>query len=293
MKDRFLVEYMEKMKNEMLSKNTIESYLRDIERFLEFLNCKKISLFSSNIDTIMAYVQELNERSMANSSIVRNVISVRGFFKYLVERGFMEEDPTYNFDIPKVKRDFPEILTVEEVDKLLNTPDLDTKKGLRDKAMLEVMYATGMRVTELISLEVFDLNLKLAYIRCIGPKKRERLIPIGTYAIRCLENYLNIRQEVNKNNLNYLFVNNHGNRLSRQGFWKIIKTYTKEAGIEKNINAYTLRHSFAVHLLQNGADIRMVQELLGHTSVLATQIYSGVCKKSKIVDMYKKTHPRA
>ncbi|WP_035290301.1 site-specific tyrosine recombinase XerD [Clostridium sp. KNHs214] len=288
-----LIEYVEKLRKKKLSENTIEAYERDIKRYLEFLNSRNESIQESDTITIMAYVQELQKSKMANSSIVRSIISIRGFYIFLMSKGLVEDDPTYKYEVPKIKRDIPKVLTVEEVDKLLNMPDLNSHKGIRDKAMLEVMYATGIKVTELLNLNIYSLNLKLGYIKCKGTKEKERIIPIGSYAVNCIEEYLKIRPELNINNLDYLFFNSQGNRLTRQGFWKIIKEYAKDAKIKKNINLYTLRHSFAVHLLQNGADIRIVQELLGHTSIAATQIYSSITKKSRIAEIYNKTHPRA
>lgn len=288
-----LIEYVEKLRKKKLSENTIEAYERDIKRYLQFLNSRNESIQESDTITIMAYVQELQKSKMANSSIVRSIISIRGFYIFLMSKGLVEDDPTYKYEVPKIKRDIPKVLTVEEVDKLLNMPDLNSHKGIRDKAMLEVMYATGIKVTELLNLNIYSLNLKLGYIKCKGTKEKERIIPIGSYAVNCIEEYLKIRPELNINNLDYLFFNSQGNRLTRQGFWKIIKEYAKDAKIKKNINLYTLRHSFAVHLLQNGADIRIVQELLGHTSIAATQIYSSITKKSRIAEIYNKTHPRA
>lgn len=159
--------------------------------------------------------------------------------------------------------------------------------------MLELMYATGVKITELLNLNIYDINLKFNYIKCRGSKKRERIIPIGSYAINCLKNYLEVRPVINVYNLDYLFLNLKGTQMTRQGFWKIIKFYAKEASIDKEIDSYTLRHSFAVHLLQNGADIKSVQELLGHKDLAATQIYSSISKKSKIAEVYKNAHPRA
>ncbi|NFV70717.1 site-specific tyrosine recombinase XerD, partial [Clostridium botulinum] len=228
----------------------------------------------------------------ANSSIVRNIVSIRNFYKYLIQKNIVSEDPTLGYEIPKIERNIPKILSVEEVDKLLNSPN-SSKKGLRDKAMLELMYATGVKITELLNLDIYDINLKFNYIKCRGSKKRERIIPIGSYAVKCLKNYLEVRPIINAYNLDYLFLNLKGTQMTRQGFWKIIKFYAKEASIDKEIDSYTLRHSFAVHLLQNGADIKSVQELLGHKDLAATQIYSSISKKSKIAEVYKNAHPRA
>ncbi len=166
-------------------------------------------------------------------------------------------------------------------------------KGCRDKAMLELMYATGIKVSELLNLTIYDINIELLYITCNSGKKNERIIPIGSHAVRCLSKYLEIRSTMNLNNLNLLFLNTKSDKMTRQGFWKIIKEYAKMTNIKKTINCYTLRHSFAVHLLQNGAGITSVQELLGHNSMSTTQIYSTIIKKSKLAEIYKNTHPRA
>ncbi|MFD3157376.1 site-specific tyrosine recombinase XerD [Haloimpatiens sp. FM7330] len=293
MNNDLLPGYIESIKKKKLSDNTMDAYIRDIKRFIEFTVNREEDILNIDVVTVMAYVQSLQRQGMANSSIVRNIVSIRSFYRYLIINGFVEEDPTFKYEIPKIKRNLPDILTVEEVDILLSKPDLSTHKGMRDKTMLEVMYATGIRVSELLNLTIYDVDVKLNYIKCRGSRKKERIIPIGSYAVNCIEEYLKIRKSFNVNNLDYLFFNTHGGKLTRQGFWKIIKYYTEEANINKNINAYTLRHSFAVHLLQNGADLRIVQELLGHSNIAATQIYSSVSKKSKIAEIYKKTHPRA
>ncbi|GAA0743407.1 site-specific tyrosine recombinase XerD [Clostridium oceanicum] len=284
--------YIKDLKRRNLSKNTLDAYSRDISRFKEFVKTRRENVEDIGIVTVMAYVQYLQKVGRANSSIVRNIVSIRNFYKFLIKKGMVLEDPTVGYEIPKVKRNIPEILSVIEVDRLLQSPDL-SEKGIRDRAMLEVMYATGVKVTELLNLTIYDVNLKLNYIKCRGTKKRERIIPIGSYSVNCLEKYFKVRPSINIYNLDYLFLNLKGTQMTRQGFWKIIKFYAKESGINKSINSYTLRHSFAVHLLQNGADIKSVQELLGHTDLAATQIYSSISKKSKIAEIYKNAHPRA
>jgi integrase/recombinase XerD len=241
----------------------------------------------------MAYVQYLQKAGKAISSIVRNIVSLRNFYKYLTLKGIVNENPILYYQIPKVEHSVPEILTVKEVDKLLSSPDLSTDKGIRDKAMLEVMYAAGMKVMELLNLTIYDIDLKLSYIRCSNSRSKERIVPIGSVAVKYLKNYLRIRPELNLYNLDTLFLNLKGVKMSRQGFWKIVKYYAGESKIDKNINAFTLRHSFAVHLLENGADIKSVQELLGHKDLSATQVYSSVLKRNKIAEIYKKSHPRA
>ncbi|ACQ51728.1 site-specific tyrosine recombinase XerD [Clostridium botulinum] len=284
--------YIKDLQKKNLSKNTLEAYRRDVEKFSEFVRNREEKILSVDTVTIMAFVQYLQREGRATSSIVRNIVSIRNFYKYLIKKNMVSEDPTLGYEIPKIERTIPKILSVEEVDKLLNSPD-SSKKGLRDKAMLELMYATGVKITELLNLNIYDINLKFNYIKCRGSKKRERIIPIGSYAIKCLKNYLEVRPAINVYNLDYLFLNLKGTQMTRQGFWKIIKFYAKEAFIDKEIDSYTLRHSFAVHLLQNGADIKSVQELLGHKDLAATQIYSSISKKSKIAEVYKNAHPRA
>jgi len=284
--------YIKDLQKKNLSKNTLEAYKRDVEKFSEFVKGREENILSVDTVTIMAFVQYLQREGRATSSIVRNIVSIRNFYKYLIRKNMVSEDPTLGYEIPKIERTIPKILSVEEVDKLLNSPD-SSKKGLRDKSMLELMYATGVKITDLLNLNIYDINLKFNYIKCRGSKKRERIIPIGSYAVKCLKNYLKVRPAINVYNLDYLFLNLKGTQMTRQGFWKIIKFYAKEASIDKEIDSYTLRHSFAVHLLQNGADIKSVQELLGHKDLAATQIYSSISKKSKIAEVYKNAHPRA
>mgnify|MGYP002410270781 FL=1 len=276
-----------------MSKNTMDAYVRDIDKFFNFIKDRKESVEKVEIISIMAYVQYLQKAGKAVSSIVRNIVSLRNFYKYLMLKGIVNENPILYYQIPKIVHNVPEVLTIEEVDKLLSSPDLSTDKGIRDKAMLEVMYAAGMKVMELLNLTLYDINLKLSYVKCSNSKNNERIVPIGSVAVKYLKKYLDIRQELNVYNLDILFLNLKGVKMSRQGFWKIIKYYAKEAKIDKNINAFTLRHSFAVHLLQNGADIKSVQELLGHKDLSATQIYSSVLKRNKIAEVYKKSHPRS
>lgn len=288
-----LLKYVEDLEKKHVSKNTLDAYVRDISRFNDFIKQRKEELVEIETVSVMAYVQYLQKEGKAVSSIVRNIVSLRNFYKYLMRKGIINENPVISYEIPKIKHNIPKTLTVEEVDKLLSIADLSTNKGIRDKAMLEVVYATGMKVTELLNLTIYDINLKLAYIKCKGSKDQERIIPIGSFAVKCLEEYLKIRSQINIYNLDLLFLNMKGVQMTRQGFWKIIKYYADEAGIDKAINAFTLRHSFAVHLLQNGADIKSVQELLGHKDLSATQIYSSISRKSKIAEVYKKSHPRA
>ncbi|MBV7275080.1 site-specific tyrosine recombinase XerD [Clostridium thailandense] len=291
--DNYLLKYIDKLEKKHVSKNTIDAYTRDISRFYNFIKERKEKIQEVETVTVMAYVQYLQKEGRAVSSIVRNIVSLRNFYKYLIEKDIVKENPVMSYQIPKIKHNIPKVLTIEEVDKLLSAPNLTLNKGIRDKAMLEVMYATGMKVSELLNLTVYDANLKLYYIKCKGSKDQERIIPLGTVAVRCLEEYLKVRTELNIYSLDLLFLNLKGVKMTRQGFWKIIKYYAEEAKIDKYINSFTLRHSFAVHLLQNGADLKSVQELLGHKDLSATQIYSSISRKNKIAEIYKKSHPRA
>lgn len=285
--------YINYISNKKLSSNTLDAYIRDIKKFHEFVMSKNDNIEQVDVVIVMAYVQHLKESGKANSSIIRNIVSIRNFYKYLIYIGEIDINPVIQYQSPKVKRILPAILTVDEVDKLLSMPDCESNKGIRDKCMMEVMYATGIKVTELLNLTIYDINMKLSYVKCKGSKEKERIIPIGSYGIKWIENYLKVRSELNINNLDFLYFNLHGDKMTRQGFWKIVKQYAEEAQINKPINSYTIRHSFAVHLLQNGADIRTIQELLGHSDLATTQIYSGIYKKSKIAEIYKKAHPRA
>ena len=285
--------YLEELKIRKLSENTLDAYERDINRFFDFLKERKEEPNSIDVLAIMSYVQELRRVGKANSSIVRNIVSLRNFYKYLMKRGLIYDNPLAFYEIPKIDRNLPEILTYEEVEALLKMPDATNNKGIRDKAMLEIMYAAALKVTELLNLKVFDINLKFSYIKCVGSKNKERIIPIGKYARKCIENYYKIRSNINFNQSDLLFLNLQGVQMSRQGFWKIIKEYAKEAEIKKTINTFTLRHSCAVHMLQNGADIKLIQELLGHNAMGATQIYLSMYKKNKLSEVYKNTHPRA
>lgn len=291
--ESFLLGYAEQLEKKHMSKNTLDAYIRDINRFYNFIKKREESLEEVEVVSVMAYVQYLQKEGKAVSSIVRNIVSLRNFYKYLMVKGIINENPLLYYEIPKVKHNIPKVLTVDEVDKLLRSPDPTTYKGIRDKAMLEIMYAAGMKVMELLTLTIYDIDLKFSYIRCKNLKNKERLVPIGSVAVEYLKNYLDIRPQLNIHNLDTLFLNLRGAPMSRQGFWKIVKYYAKESQINKDINAFTLRHSFAVHLLQNGADIKSVQELLGHKDLSATQIYSAVLKKNKIAEVYKKSHPRA
>lgn len=277
-----------------LSVNTLESYKRDISNFVVFLEHESFesSLFVTGA-LISEYMDYLKSLGKAASTLARNIASVRAYYKFLLHEKLISYDPTSDIKADKIPKKEPEILTGDEITLLLGQPKAVNFKGYRDKAMLELLYATGIRVTELISLDINDVNIELGYIRCRSGEK-ERVVPIHTAASDTLSDYLaNARKVMIIDPCeNALFVNCSGCRLSRQGFWKIIKHYTASAGIEKDITPHTLRHSFAMHLIENGADLRAVQEMMGHSDIVSTQFYANLAKK-RIKDVYRRTHPRA
>lgn len=276
------------------SQNTISSYLRDITQFSEFLeNSRDCDLRSADSNMIQDYMNWMQGRGKSAASVTRFLASVKSFYNYLISQGILKTNPAKGISAAKVERKYPEILTSKEVELFLEQPQCVDAKGFRDHAMLELLYATGIRVSELISLNTGDLNLAAGLIRCES-KGKERVIPLYQTAIKALQDYVkNIRpQLIADTSEEALFVNMNGERMSRQGFWKIIKYYQEKAGIEKEITPHTLRHSFAVHLLENGADLRSIQEMLGHADISSTQIYTHVVKR-QLKDVYRKAHPRA
>ena len=275
------------------SQNTIASYLRDITQFSQYLNNQGEELRNATSEQIQNYMSWIQSRGKSAASATRFLASIKSFYNYLISEGDLKSNPAKNVSAVKVERKYPEILSSKEVELFLEQPQCVDAKGFRDHAMLELLYATGIRVSELISLNLEDLNLAAGFIRCTS-KGKERIIPLYQTAIRALQDYVrSIRpQLIADSNEKALFVNMNGERMSRQGFWKIIKHYQEKAGIEKEITPHTLRHSFAVHLLENGADLRSIQEMLGHADISSTQIYTHVVKK-QLQDVYQKAHPRA
>ncbi|OPZ92830.1 MAG: Tyrosine recombinase XerD [Firmicutes bacterium ADurb.Bin419] len=281
-------------KDKRLSLNTLQSYRRDIEQYITYLNDIKIqNISNTNKTTVIAYLLHLQKKGRATSTISRNLASIRSFYQYLTKNGVISSDPTEELESPKVEKKLPQILSTKEVELLLDQPKCDDLKGFRDKAMLELLYATGIRVSELICLDVADVNLDMGFIKC-NKGSRERMIPIGSLSIQALNEYLAKSRNllIQRSDEKALFVNVNGKRLTRQGFWKIIKQYKNQAKINKDITPHTLRHSFAAHLLENGADLRSIQEMLGHSDISSTQVYAQIAK-NRIKEVYKKTHPRA
>lgn len=279
-----------------LAENTIISYRRDLTAYIEFLKHKK-SLSDWNRVTrneIVAFLSSLKENGKSAATISRTISSIRSFHQFLLREQIVNHDASLYIESPKLARLLPQILSTEEIDRLLNVKG-NSPLAIRNKAMLELMYATGLRVSELVTLQVSDVHLTMGFVRCFGKGSKERIVPLGDMAKEALENYLNnARDELIKRNRTEtaLFVNHHGKPLSRQGFWKILKAIVRDAGLTKEITPHTLRHSFATHLLENGADLRSVQEMLGHADISTTQIYTHITK-TRLKDMYEKYHPRA
>lgn len=278
-----------------LSKNTLDSYRRDLKKFLTYIKKQEISrLDAINRTIINGYLGELKNNGTAASSISRTIASIRSFFNFLMQEELITDNPAIDLESPRIEKRLPRVLTTKEVDLLLDQPNPGNHNGLRDKAMLELLYASGIRVSELVSLDITDFEAKAGYLRCQGKGMKERIVPIGSVAVNCVKEYLNNSRAklTRKNGEKALFVNHHGCRLTRQGFWKILKKYARISSINGEITPHTLRHSFATHLLENGADLRSVQEMLGHSDISTTQIYTQITRR-KIKEVYDKSHPRA
>lgn len=273
--------------------NTLSSYLRDVRQFADWAGQEHLDITQMSQDDIRFYAQHLERKGKSNATIVRSIAALKSFYTYLISIRAVQINPAKGFSPSRAERKLPAILSNHEVDLFLEQPDPSDSKGCRDKAMLELLYATGIRVSELISLDVQDLNLSASFLRCRG-RSKERVVPLYKGAVRAMAAYFNdVRPQLLENpGETALFVNMNGERMSRQGFWKIVKCYQDKAGIHKDITPHTLRHSFAAHLLENGADLKSIQEMLGHADISATQIYAQVINQ-KLRDVYVMAHPRA
>lgn len=292
--EKYVISYMDYLKDvKKASNNTIMSYKRDLMKMVVFFKEQGISdikkINATNMNTYLLHLEKINQ---ASATISRYIASMKSFFVYLKEEGIIETVPTKDIKSPKVEKKIPDILSVDEMVLLLEQPVANTQKGMRDKAMLELLYATGIRVTELITLKLGDVNLDMSYIQCNAGKKL-RIIPFNNETKKALEIYLKEARPhfVKNSDVDVVFTNISGEPMSRQGFWKLIKYYGNKAGITSDITPHTLRHSFAAHLVENGADIRAVQEMMGHSDLAATQIYVNLTN-NRIREVYSKSHPR-
>lgn len=291
----YIGDYTDFMKNTChKSANTVESYKRDITQYLTYLCETGVSNIKNTTQTnVLSYIMDLKKRGRAASTVSRVLASIRSYYLYLLRNGQVDTDPTVTLTSPHIEKKPPQVLSNAEVSLLLEQPKLSDNKGIRDKAMLELLYATGIRVSELIGLNVTDVNLSMGYVRCTN-NKGERLIPVGNKAVDSVKLYLEkARGSMIKSEAETaLFVNRMGARISRQGFWKIIKQYQESSGIEGDITPHSLRHSFAAHLIQNGADLESLKSMMGHSDISSTQVYTCFLDDN-IKRVYEKTHPRA
>lgn len=292
----FIKEYLAALKVEKnLTQNTLSAYQRDLSAFLDYISDIGLTDLSEvESKNIISFFSLLKKLGLNQTTTARYFSSIRGFFKYLIRNDYIKSSPIEKMKAPKISRNLPTVLSFSEIDKILNSPSLEDKFGIRDKAILEVFYACGLRVSELINLKIVDLFLKENLIKVFGKGRKERLIPIGASAIASIENYLIQSRPFLKKNIkseNYLFLNNRGQKFSRMGIWKIVKKYIQQANINKDIHPHTFRHSFATHLIEGGADLRSVQEMLGHSDISTTQIYTHI-DRDYIKKIHKLYHPR-
>ena len=277
-----------------LSQNTIISYREDLNRYMDFLTSKHIdSLSKASRNDIVNFMMDQKDKGLAANSVARRLAAIKSFHRFLVRERILREDSTSMIDSPKLWKKIPETLSFNEVDALLSSPNIRDKQGLRDKAIMETLYATGMRVSEAVNLRIDNVNLDVGFLRCIGKGNKERVIPLGKKAIASIQRYLEVSRPklLNKKTSEHLFVSRFGKKISRQSIWKIIKRYAKSARIKKPLRPHILRHSFATHLLERGADLRSVQEMLGHANISTTQIYTHI-NKDRLKTIHKMYHPR-
>lgn len=278
-----------------LADNTLSAYHRDLNGFADFLEtCCCTDLSAVDTTVILAWVVEMQQQGLAAASRARHLIAVRGFFNYLHQEGVISANPLLRIDIPKTGRPLPSILDTASVSAILAQPDTTTVRGLRNAAMLEMLYGAGLRVSELILIKVQDINLDSGFVKVFGKGARQRMVPIGSHARDKARLWLEHgrKQMLKTVSSPYLFIARAGRPMSRQGFWKIVKTYARKAGIEKNVYPHSFRHAFATHLLQNGADLRSVQTMLGHSDIATTQIYTHITRRH-LIQMYRQYHPRS
>ncbi len=276
-----------------LSSNTIQSYAHDLAKLFQFLRKERISWMKADEQGLVRFVHHQSRAGLSPRSMARLISSIKSFYNFLVLDGMIKKNPAVNLSSPKTWLALPKFLTVKEVESLLGQPDEENVRGIRDKAMLELLYATGLRVSELIALRTKNVNLEDGFLLCVGKGGKERIVPIGGSAAKAVRRYLEQgRDKFLKESSEYLFLSQRGNAFTRQGFWKLLKGYAKKAGLVQKISPHVLRHSFATHLLERGADLRSVQLMLGHSQITTTQVYTHVSRK-RLRRVYDKFHPRA
>lgn len=290
--ENYLQDYLDELKRQDKSENTLDAYRRDIVHLLAFLEEEGLALEEFNEIEVSNFIGYLLDLNMSRVTISRHLVSIRNFYKYLRKKNKVTEAPILFFELPEIKRNLPEILSVEQVEMLIDTPDIETGKGKRDKAILELLYAAGLKATELIELKLRDVDLSRGYVSIKGKKNKERLIPIGSFAVSSIREYLASRKEIVIGS-SILFPSQRGEEMTRQGLWKILKEYAEACDLDKSVNINTLRHSYAVHLLNGGADITSVSLLLGHNDIKATSVYLKLVKNRKLKEVYEYAHPRA
>lgn len=291
----FIKEFMDYLSVERgLSKNTLESYSRDLNKYAGYLKKKGINnLERVKRPDIQDFMMGLKDDKLNASSIARNLVAIKVFHRYLTSQRLLKEDVTSVIETPKLWKTLPDVLDEKEVEAILDSPNTRLKQGLRDKAALELMYATGMRVSELVNLKLTDIHIDMGFVKCLGKGQKERIIPVGSKAKEAIQKYLEKARPkfLKRGESAALFLTRLGKPMSRQTFWMVIKHHVKDARIKKRVTPHTLRHSFATHLLQNGADLRIVQELLGHVNISTTQIYTHI-NKERLKQIHQKFHPR-
>ncbi len=294
--DIYIDSYLTYIKVEkQLADNTIESYKNDITIFTRFLEKEDKDVTQTTKNDIEDFLEELYDREYNENSVAHIITSLKSFYKYLILEKYTNDSPMINIHSPKLERKLPVYLTFKEIEALLEAPDQSTNEGLRDFAMIELMYSSGLRVTELISLRIRQLHLEQGYLSILGKGSKERIVPFGSKGKKAIEVYMEEARGLfydDKKSEDYLFLSRLGTPFTRQGFWKNLKEYTLKAGITKSISPHKLRHSFATHLLENGADLRMIQKMLGHSNISTTQIYTHV-HYERLSKIFNKTHPRA
>jgi integrase/recombinase XerD len=277
-----------------LSANTLAAYRRDLRKFAAYAAQQKIRLERVDRDAVIEFLSSLYRQKLGSRSVARHLVTLRVFFRFAVAEGMLGEDPTLNLESPRIWKSLPAFLSLDQVEKLLAAPDPAKTLGLRDAAMLEVLYSTGLRVSELVGLRLAEVDHAMGCVRCVGKGNKERLVPLGRRAIQALRLYLHkargglLRGRASP----YVFVNHLGNKMSRVGFWKVLKAYGRRAGLPQRLSPHVMRHSFATHLLERGADLRAVQVMLGHADISTTQIYTHVTQE-RLRQIYRRHHPRA